>query len=106
MIQYKSHHVRDPEISEILFCGIQNLGLLQSRTQPKESGIPANNDWNLESKFHGQIRESGIHYLKSGIHDVESRVQDCLNSLTWGKNRADQWTNFNHSEVLTGHYKY
>jgi len=50
--QNKSPHVRDPEIWEILSCGIRNLRLLQSRTQPKESGIPANNDWNLESKFH------------------------------------------------------
>ena len=33
-------------------------------------------DWNPEFKFHWQ--RSGIQYLESGIHGVESRIQDCL----------------------------
>ena len=35
------------------------------------------NDWNPES---------GIQYLESGIHSVESRIQD-LNYLTWKPER-------------------
>ena len=40
------------------------------------------NDWNLESKFHWQR-------LESGIHRVESRIQDC----TWGNLYVPRVTN-------------
>ena len=33
-------------------------------------------DWNPESKFH--LKNTGIKCLESGIHGVESRIQDCL----------------------------
>ena len=39
---------------------------LESGIRLKESGIPQKIDWNPESKFHRQ---------RSGIHDVESRIQ-------------------------------
>ena len=48
--------------SEMLGFGIRNTG--QGVRSPS-------NDWNPESK-------TGIKYLKSGIHGVEARIQDCL----------------------------
>ena len=48
---------------------------LKSRTQPKESGIPLKVEiWN--SIF--TDKKSGIFFVKSRIHYVESRIQDCL----------------------------
>ena len=35
-------------------------------------------DWNPESKFHLKKKNTGIKCLESGIHGVESRIQDCL----------------------------
>jgi len=44
------------------------------------------NDWNPESKFFQEridhsllvvLTKTGIQYLESGIHSVESRIQDC-----------------------------
>ena len=51
----------DSGIREILSCGIQH---------------PSSTD-----------KESGILYLEYEIHSVESRIQDCLGSLTWGGRR-------------------
>ena len=34
------------------------------------------NDWNPEFKF--PLTKTGIQYMESGIHGVESRIQDCL----------------------------
>ena len=48
--------------SEMLGFGIRNTG--QGVRSPS-------NDWNPESK-------TGIKHLKSGIHGVEARIQDCL----------------------------
>ena len=57
--------------SAILHYGILN--------QLNESGIPLN----PESKFHWQTRESST--LKSGIHSVECRIQDCPGFLYMGR---------------------
>ena len=60
---------------EIIACGIQNLEilLLESGIQLKEFGIlltiGIRNPRSTE-------KESG--YLESGIHGVESRIQECL----------------------------
>ena len=32
-------------------------------------------------------KESAVHYLESGIHSVESRIQDLLDHITWGDPR-------------------
>ena len=34
------------------------------------------NDWNPESKV--LLKNTGIQYLESGIHSMESRIQECL----------------------------
>ena len=48
----------------------------------KESGIPLTiGIRNLSSTEKG----SGLHYLESGIHGLESRIQNFLDSFTWGK---------------------
>ena len=43
------------------------------------------NDWNPESKFYWQILESS--YLESGIHGVESRIQDSPGFHYMGRNK-------------------
>ena len=66
---------------EIFACGIRKAGLWN----PKYSS----NDWNLESnlksKYHWQNSESSN--LESGIHGMESRIQDHLeaNWYCWEK---------------------
>ena len=56
---------------------LRNLGnfYLWNPEYVKEIQNPSNNDWNPESKFYQQILESST--LESGIHGVESRIQDC-----------------------------
>ena len=51
-------------------------GILGLRIRSTAQGIrnPTNN-WNPESKFHW--KRSGIQYLESGIHGVESSILDC-----------------------------
>ena len=55
--------------SRILCFGIQNTS--QGIWNPT-------NDWNPESKFHWIRLESSNWNLESGIHIVQSRIQDCL----------------------------
>ena len=56
-------------------CGIRNPGLVESGIQLKESRISLTVAiWNPSSTD----KESEIQYLKSRIHDMESRIQDCL----------------------------
>ena len=43
-------------------------------------------DLNPESKFHWQT-QTGIQYLESGIHCVESRIQDCIGFPYMGQSR-------------------
>ena len=43
-----------------------------------ESGIPLK--IGIRNPLSSTDRESGIQYLESGIHSVESRIQDCLTS--------------------------
>ena len=86
---------------------LRNLGnfYLWNLEYPQGVQNPSNNDWNTESKFHQQILESST--LESGIHGVESRIQDCpgfpyMGQCFWfrGENRntskkylsAEQWT--------------
>ena len=65
----------DSAILDIFACGIRNPGLVESGIQLKESRIsltvairnPSSTD-----------KESEIQYLKSRIHDMESRIQDRL----------------------------
>ena len=51
------------------------LQAFESRIQLKESEIPRMiGIWNSVSTN----KECGIEYLESGIHTMESRIQDCL----------------------------
>ena len=70
----------DSRIREIFTFGI---GILDSGIQNTSQGIMRDPtyDWNLESEFHWQR-------LESGIHSVESRIQDCLKFLTWGESKS------------------
>ena len=61
--------------SEILGFGIRNTA--QGFRNPT-------NDWNPESKFY-QWANTGIQYLESGIHIVESRIQDCPGFSNMGR---------------------
>ena len=66
---------------EIFACGIRKVGLWNTKY--------SSNDWNLESnlesKYHWQNSESSN--LESGIHGMESRIQDYLgaNWYCWEK---------------------
>ena len=57
----------DSGIAEIFARGIRGSWALESEIQVKESGIPSPTD-----------KKSGIQSLKSGIYDLESRIQECL----------------------------
>ena len=85
----------DSAILDIFACGIRNPGLVESGIQLKESRIsltvairnPSSTD-----------KESEIQYLKSRIHDMESRIQD---RLAFPYMRFCQMT-----KVLRNRYKY
>ena len=72
----------DSGIRELFACGIRNSSkfclcnpeycALESGIQLKESGIPLT----MESRIRVTLKKSGIQYLESGIHGVESRIQD------------------------------
>ena len=73
----------NPRIREIALVefGILGFGI---RIQLKESGIPLM--IGIQSPNFND-KESGIQFLESGIHDVDSRIQGSkavLGSLTWG----------------------
>ena len=38
----------------------------------------------LESRIQVPLTKTGIKYLESGIHGVDSRIQSILDSFTWG----------------------
>ena len=63
-------------LSRFMEAGI--LGFL-NRNSAQGIRTPVNN-WNPESKFHEQ-KISGIPYLESGNHNVESTVLNCLGSI-------------------------
>ena len=70
----KSLEQSTPKSREFLLLesGIPGLGI---RNTARGIQNPTNN-WNPESKVHWKI--SGIQYLESAIHGVESRIQDCF----------------------------
>ena len=55
---------------------------LESGKQLKESGIHER----LESRIQAPLTKTRIQYLASGIHSVESRIQDCLGFPCTGDN--------------------
>ena len=62
-----------PESGKIMLENPQSWAL--------ESGIQLNESKSheqLQSRFQVPLTETGIQYLESGIHGVESRIQDCL----------------------------
>ena len=74
-------------IREVFACGIReiwnqrNVFLLETgilsfeiRNTTQEIRIPLTNGIQNPSSAD---KDSGIHYLESGIHGVESRIQDC-----------------------------
>ena len=76
-------------IREIALVEFEILGF-GIRIQLKESGIPLR--IGIQSPNFTD-KESGIQFLESGIHDVESRIQDCPGfphmgrSITLGKEK-------------------
>ena len=66
--------------------------VLASGIKLKESGIPLNIDWNPESEFHWQ---------RSGIHDVESRIQYCLGFSYVGRDVRKKFKGVAHSNENT-----
>ena len=60
--------------SDTLGFGIKNI--------LKESGIPLKIGIRNPSSTE---KGSGLHYLESGIHGLESRIQNFSDSFTWGK---------------------
>ena len=65
--------LRNPESQEIL---LMESGILSFGIWNTDQGIwNPNNDRNLE--FYSFTEKYWIQYLESGIHSVESRIQDC-----------------------------
>ena len=53
-----------------------------------EPGIPLKGfriPLTIESRIQVPLTKTGIQYLASGIHDVESRIQGCLQFLCMGR---------------------
>ena len=65
---------------------------LESGIKLNKSGIPLTIDWNPESKFHWQ---------RSGIHDVESRIQYCLGFSYVGRDIRKKFKGVAHSNENT-----
>ena len=62
-------------IRDSFACGIRMLGYESPEYSSRNLHLlPAVGIWNVSSTD----KESGIQYLESGIHGVESRIQDCL----------------------------
>ena len=57
-------------------AGMQEILLMESGIQLKESRILLTTG--TGSGIQVPLRKTGIHHLESGIHGVESRIQDCL----------------------------
>ena len=100
---------------------LRNLGNFYLWNAEYAQGIqnPSKNDWNPESKFYQKILESST--LESGIHGVESRIQDCPGfpyngQCFWfrGENRntskkylsAEQWTEPSTHSTLSNYIVY
>jgi len=74
-------------IQELLLVKSEILAL-ESGIQREESGIPSSTD-----------KESGIQYLASGIHDVESTIQDCL-GFTYIGRELDSIQSYYHFDAV------
>ena len=79
----QSKEIRIPKsrICLLVESGIWHIFAVESRilgfgggTQPNESGIPLTSGIQNPNS----TEESKFHFMKSGIHGVESRFQDCL----------------------------
>ena len=70
---------RDSEISENFAYRIRN----PSFCNPEYSSRNPKSHWRLQSRIQLLLTNTGIQYLESGIHSIESRIQDCPRSLTW-----------------------
>ena len=66
---------------QVLLVKSGNLGF-RIRNNLKESGNPLTIGIRNPSSTE---KGSRLHYLESGIHGLESRIQNFLHSLTWGK---------------------
>ena len=66
----------DSGIREIFVCGIRNPGLWN----PKYSSRIPESHLRLESRIQVSLTGTGIQYLESGIHGVESRIQGSTSS--------------------------
>ena len=64
------------QIREMFACGIRNPRLWN----PDYCSRNSTNDWNPESRIQVPLKKTEIQYLQSGIHGVESRIQECLGS--------------------------
>ena len=76
-LRYTSLHVRQwyPESSENLFLWNRKSRTWESGIQLKKSRIALTTEIRNQSSTN---KESDIYCLESGIHSVESRIQDCL----------------------------
>ena len=70
---------RGSGIRENFAYGIRNPSICN----PEYSSRNPESHWRLESRIHLLLTNTGIRYLESGIHSIESRIQDCPSSLTW-----------------------
>ena len=88
----------NPESWDLCLWNLESWAL-KSGIQLKESGIPLTilvpqprsqgfsphvKIWGPENEVAGSTdKESAIQYLESGLHGVESRIQDCLRFPIW-----------------------
>ena len=70
---------------------IRNPGLWN----PEYSSRNPEAHWRLEFRIQIPLTKTGIQYLKSGIHGVESRIQDCLGIPYMERFRSSKILSFN-----------
>ena len=62
---------------------------------PEYSSRNPESHWRLEFRIQIPLTKTGIQYVKSGIHGVESRIQDCLGIPYMERFRSSKILSFN-----------
>ena len=80
---YPSFETEARENSEMAYCVVKFASPC-TLCSPHIRNSGFQNLKGLESRIQVPLTKTGIKYLESGIHGVDSRIQSILDSFTWG----------------------
>ena len=86
LLESRAPHVGESGKILLVLSGILGFGILST-----SQGIQ-NPKTRLESRIRVPMTKTGIQYLESGIHGVESRIQAVSDSLIWDKGKSRYFT--------------